>query len=118
MASLGRPEVDLAYFLFFDRLYSSAMGIPRLDGFPDRAATVARFQELTGHTVADLDWFEAWAALRGAILLLRVGNKMIELGLLPTDAAMPLNNPASQVLAALLDLPAPAGQAGWITGHR
>jgi aminoglycoside phosphotransferase (APT) family kinase protein len=118
MASLGRPELDLAYFLFFDRLYSSAMGLPRLEGFPDRAATVARFEQLTGHTVMDLDWFEAWAALRGAILLLRVGHKMIELGLLPADAAMPLNNPASQVLAALLGLPAPEGQAGWITGHR
>jgi len=118
MASVGRPEVDLAYFLFFDRLYSSAMGLPRLEGFPDRAATVARFEQLTGHTVTDLDWFEAWAALRGAILLLRVGHKMIELGLMPADAAMPLNNPASQTLAALLGLPAPEGQPGWITGHR
>jgi aminoglycoside phosphotransferase (APT) family kinase protein len=118
MATLGRPEVDLGYFLFFDRLYSSGMGLPRLDGFPDRAATIERFQQFTGHVVADIDWFEAWAALRGSILLLRVGTLMIELGQLPPDAAMPLNNPASQVLAALLDLPAPDGEAGWITGHR
>lgn len=118
MATLGRPEVDLAYFLFFDRLYSTGMNLPRLDGFPDRDATITRFEQLTGHTLRDLDWFEAWAALRGSILLLRVGNQMIELGLLPEDAAMPLNNPASQVLATLLGLPAPDGQTGWITGHR
>jgi hypothetical protein len=43
---------------------------------------------------------------------------MIELGLLPHDADMPLNNPAAQVLASLLELPAPSGQAGWITGNR
>lgn len=118
MATLGRPEVDLGYFLFFDRLYSSGMGLPRLAGFPGRDRAIARFEQLSGRTVADIDWFEAWAALRGAILLLRVGNQMIDLGLLPPDAPMPFNNPAAQVLAALLELPAPGGAAGWITGHR
>jgi aminoglycoside phosphotransferase (APT) family kinase protein len=118
MATLGPPEVDLGYFLFFDRMYSSGLGLPRLEGFPDHAAAVARFEELTGRAVNDIDWFEAWGALRGAILLLRLGNLMIELGLLPHDADMPSNNPAAQVLANLLELPAPSGQAGWITGNR
>jgi aminoglycoside phosphotransferase (APT) family kinase protein len=118
MATLGRPEVDLGYFLFFDRVYSTGIGVPRLEGFPERNAAIARFEDLTGRTMRDLDWFEAWAALRGAILLLRVGKQMIELGQLPPDAPMPFNNPAAQVLASLLDLPAPAGAPGWITGHR
>jgi hypothetical protein len=43
---------------------------------------------------------------------------MIDLGLLPPDATMPFNNPAAQTLAALLGLPAPTGEAGWITGNR
>jgi hypothetical protein len=43
---------------------------------------------------------------------------MIEHGQLPPDAAMPVNNPATQVLAALLNLPAPDGEACWIVGHR
>jgi len=118
MATLGRPEVDLGYFLFFDRVYSTGIGAPRLEGFPGRDATIARFQELTGHTVTDLDWFEAWAALRGTILLLRVGNLMIEHGQLPPDAALPLNNPAAHVLAGLLGLQVPQGPAAWISGHR
>ena len=118
MAGVGRPEVDLGYFLFFDRMYASGLGLPRLDGFPSRPAAIARFEELSGYTVSDLDWFEAWAALRGAILLLRVGNQLIELGLLPDDAPMPISNPASHVLAALLGLPAPTTEAGWISGHR
>lgn len=118
MATLGRPEVDFGYFLFFDRMYSAGLGLPKLGGFPDREAAIARFEELAGHKVADLDWFEAWGALRGAILLVRVGNLLIDLGLLPPDADMPLNNPAAQVLAQLLDLPSPSGQSGWITGNR
>lgn len=118
MATLGPPEVDFGYFLFFDRMYSSGLGLPRLDGYPERDAAIRRFEELTGRIVRDIDWFEAWGALRGAILLLRVGNLMIEMGLLSQDAEMPLNNPAAQVLASLLELPAPAGPAGWITGNR
>jgi len=43
---------------------------------------------------------------------------MIDLGALPPDAALPLANPASAALAAMLDLPAPTAQAGWITGNR
>jgi aminoglycoside phosphotransferase (APT) family kinase protein len=118
MATLGRPEVDFGYFLFFDRLYSTGIGAPRLTGFPDRDTAIGRFEELTGRTLPDLDWFEAWAALRGAILLLRVGNLMIEHGQLPADAGLPFNNPAAHVLAGLLDLPAPEAPAEWITGNR
>lgn len=118
MATLGPPEVDLGYFLFFDRMYSAGIGLPRLDGFPDRGAAIKRFEELTDTVVEDIDWYEAWGALRGTILLQRVGNLMIELGLLPPDAEMPLNNPAAQTLAGLLELPPPSGTSGWITGNR
>ncbi|MCW3039811.1 MAG: phosphotransferase [Solirubrobacterales bacterium] len=118
MATLGPPEVDFGYWLFFDRLYSSGIGAPRLTGFPERDVAIARFAELTGRPARDLDWFEAWAALRGAILLLRVGNLMIEHGQLPADAALPYNNPAAHVLGALLDLPVPDGAAEWISGNR
>ncbi|QHG85538.1 phosphotransferase family protein (plasmid) [Rhodococcus rhodochrous] len=118
MATLGVPEVDLGYFLFFHRMYSSGLGLPRLDGFPDHASVIARFEELSGRRVTEIDWFEAWGALRGAILLVRVGNLMIELGMLPADADMPFNNPAAQVLASLLDISVPSGSVGWISGNR
>lgn len=118
MATLGPAEVDLGYFLFFDRVYASGMGLPRLDGFPDRAATIGRFEELTCRPAEHVEWFEAWGALRGAILLQRVGNLMIRQGLLPPEAELPFNNPAAQVLASLLELPPPTGQSGWITGNR
>jgi aminoglycoside phosphotransferase (APT) family kinase protein len=118
MATLAPPEADFGYFLFVDRMYSSGIGLPPMDGFPAREAAIHRIEELLGRPLERIEWFEAWGALRGTILLQRVGNLMIEQGLLPQDADMPFNNPASQVLAKLLDLPAPAGEAGWITGNR
>jgi aminoglycoside phosphotransferase (APT) family kinase protein len=118
MAALGPHELDLGYFLFLNRVYTQGLGVPVPTGFPDRAATVTRYEELSGLEVSDLDFYEAFAGVVGAILLMRVGRMMIDLGALPPDAAMPLANPASVALAAILDLPAPAAQTGWITGNR
>jgi hypothetical protein len=36
----------------------------------------------------------------------------------PPDADMPINNPASQLLAKLLDLEVTANKPAWITGNR
>ena len=118
MVALGPHELDLGYFLFLNRVYTQGMGVPVPAGFPDRDATVARYEELSGLTVRDLDFYEGFAGVVGAVLLMRVGTLMIELGALPPDAALPVANPASAALAAMLDLPAPTAQAGWITGNR
>jgi aminoglycoside phosphotransferase (APT) family kinase protein len=118
MAAFGPHELDLGYFLFLHRTYTDGLGVPAPEGFPDRAAMVTRYEELSGLTVRDVDWYEAFAGVRGAILLMRVGTLMIDLGALPPDAAMPLANPASYALAALLGLPAPEAESGWITGNR
>lgn len=118
LAQVGPPEFDLGFLLFTTRTWTDGLGVPVPSGFPDRADTVARFEELSGVRVGDIDWWEAFAGFRCAALLMRVGNLLIELGALPQDAAMPLTNPASVALAQLLDLPAPGTETGWITGHR
>jgi aminoglycoside phosphotransferase (APT) family kinase protein len=118
MAALGPPEIDLGYFLFTIRVYTDGLGVPRPDGFPDDAALVARYEQLSGLAVRDLAFYEAFAGVRTATLLMRVGLSMIELGALPPGAPLPLANPASAALAQLLDLPAPTAEAAWITGSR
>ncbi|MCW3010683.1 MAG: phosphotransferase [Solirubrobacterales bacterium] len=118
MAAYGPHELDLGYFLFLNRTYTDGLGAPNPVGFADPAATVARFEELSGLAVSDIDWYEAFAGIRGAVLLMRVGTMMIDLGALPPDASMPLANPASFALAAMLDLPKPDAESGWITGAR
>ncbi|MCW3014236.1 MAG: phosphotransferase [Solirubrobacterales bacterium] len=118
MAAFGPHELDLGYFLFLHRTYTDGLGIPSPAGFPDRAAMIARYEELSGLPVHDIDWYEAFAGVRGAILLMRVGTLMIDLGALPPDAALPLANPAGYALASMLELPAPQAESGWITGNR
>ncbi|WP_182379402.1 phosphotransferase family protein [Nocardioides sp. WS12] len=118
LAQVGPHEFDLGFLLFTTRTWSQGLGVPLPGGFPDPATAVRRYEELSGLKVQSIDWWEAFAGVRCAILLLRVGNLLIELGALPQDAALPLANPASVALAQVLGLPAPSQQAAWITGSR
>jgi aminoglycoside phosphotransferase (APT) family kinase protein len=118
MVSLGSPELELGWWLFLLRHHTEGIGAPLPAGFPTREATIARYEELTGHQVEHIDFYEAFAGLRLSILMHRAGNMMIAAGLLPPDAPMKLNNPASQLLAKLVGLPAPEGAAQSFIGNR
>lgn len=118
MATLGPPEFDLGYFMFTNRIFVEALGRPRPEGFRDHEQTVARSEEISGTTIRDIEWHQAWAALRGAVAVNRSGNMMIEYGMLPPDSTMPHSNLVSVTLASLLGLPAPDGAPGWPTHKR
>jgi aminoglycoside phosphotransferase (APT) family kinase protein len=118
MATIGEAELDLAWFLFLNRTYTDGMGLPVPAGFPSREETLSRYEELLGRRLVAFEFHEVFAAVRATILMMRIGIMMIEAELLPGDAAMPVSNPASQQLAAMLGLARPSDQAAWITGHR
>lgn len=108
MAFLCDPEADLAWWLFMDWQGSEGYGIPRLDGFPTWEDTVRRYEQLTGAPVEHLRWHEVFAALRFGVVMVRVARHMMANGIpTPTDDFQH-DNPCTQRLAALLDLPAPA----------
>jgi aminoglycoside phosphotransferase (APT) family kinase protein len=118
MAALGSGELDLGWWLFLIRNHTDAIGAPMPPGFPDREETIARYEELTGHTVEHIEFYEAFAGLRLAIIMHRAANLMIGAGLLPPDAPMKLNNPCSKLLAELLGLAAPEGSVQSFVGNR
>lgn len=118
MVCVGPRELDLGWWLFMLRYYSEGLGVPQLPGFPSRDEVVAEYQEITGAQVSDLHYYEVLSALRLSILMHRAGNLMIAAGQLPPDAPMRLSNPASHLLARLLDLPAPTGETQSFIGNR
>jgi len=79
---------------------------------------VAIYERAAGRTIDHLDYYEAWAGVRLAILMHRAGNLMIDLGFLPPDAPMKFNNPASQLLAKLIGAEPPVGSAQSFIGNR
>lgn len=103
MVTLGDPIQDLAWWLFLDRHHSEGIGVPRLEGFPTREQTVARYEQLTGRKVETLHYYEVFAAFRFAVIMMRVAQMMVEYEVLPSDSDLETNNIVTQLLEKMLD---------------
>lgn len=68
MVSLAGPLTDLGYWLFMEDFEYA----PRLPGTLSRADTLKIFEEKTGISTADIDWYEIFAGFRLIALMLRV----------------------------------------------
>ncbi len=118
MVELASREQDLGWWLFLTRHHTEGVGLPLPEGIPDRGETIDYYERATGHTLRDLDYYEVLAGSRLAILMVRAAHMMIGAGLLPPDSPMAQSNPASQLVAKLLDLPAPTGTTTSFIGNR
>lgn len=107
MVTLGPAEVDLAWWLVLDRYHTEGVGAVPLPGFPTRDAVVAQWEELVGRKATDLFYYEVWGAFRFALVLIRIADQMTEYGIMPEGSGFERNNPATQMLAKMLDLPPP-----------
>jgi len=103
--SLGPPELDLGWWLMFDRYAHESSGHERLEGEPTRAEQRDFYAACSGREIADTHWYEVFAALRFAAVMIRNGDRMTGDGLIPVSMNMAIHNPGSQVLADLLSIP-------------
>lgn len=108
MVTIGSPEADLAWFVFLDDHHSKGVNAEKLAGFPSREATLARYTELTGHTPKHLHYYEVFAAFRFSVIMMRLAQQFVTLGILPAESDFETNNIPSRMLAEMLGLPSPA----------
>ncbi|MFF3850720.1 phosphotransferase family protein [Streptomyces sp. NPDC002328] len=88
MAAPAPREVDLAWTIYLHRFFQDltvASGGRGLPGFLRRARVEERYARLTGHTPRDMDFHTLYAALRQAIVMLRVAYRRVHFG----EAAVP-----------------------------
>lgn len=71
MTCVGAPEHDLAWFTSLDFTMHHLFG-ERTDGFPDRSSTIARYEELSGRKILDLEWYETLAMVRSTAIFTRI----------------------------------------------
>ncbi len=107
VACIGAPALDLAHWLFFDEFATAGAGVQRLEGFPDRATTIARYEALSGRTVADLDYFGIVQGFFLATTLIRQADLAVDQGRLAEGTRMGHDNTVTQMLARWLGLPVP-----------
>jgi aminoglycoside phosphotransferase (APT) family kinase protein len=75
-ATLGGPMFDLGWWLSFDKLHSTTLGLKRLAGLGTRQQTLDLWQERTGLGIADLEWYEAFAGYTLAVIVARRYNEV------------------------------------------
>ncbi|UGY90324.1 phosphotransferase family protein [Streptomyces gobiensis] len=106
MAALGPRELDLAWTIYLHRFFQDLTESTGQRGLPDflrRGTVERRYAGLTGHIPRDMDFYTLYAALRHAIVMLRIAYRQIRFGEAeppadPDDLIM--NRPA---LEAMLD---------------
>lgn len=114
MVTLADPMMDLGWWLFLDRHFHEGMPAPRMDGFPARDEMVARYERASGRPARDLEFYEIFAGLRFAVVMIRIATLVADFGLMPVESGEELssNNAVTRVLADLLGLPAPGPTPG------
>ncbi|MGN5236857.1 phosphotransferase family protein [Rhodococcus sp. SJ-3] len=80
-ASTGPAEIDLGWWLMFERFLCESLGFTRMDGVPDDDAIVRRYQELGGHIDADLRYYTILAAFVLSLITNRLALLLVEGGL-------------------------------------
>jgi aminoglycoside phosphotransferase (APT) family kinase protein len=111
MATLGPGEVDLAWWLFFDDLFSTGFGVERLEGLPTREEAIAIYEARLGRPVQDMHYFDVVSTLRMAIVSARQVDRQIAMGNIPAENRAHMNNPTAGQLARLIGVePPPVGQ--------
>ena len=72
MAVLGNPVQDLAWFNYLDATFAEGLGMPRLEGLPSYAETIAQWERASGFTAANYDYYLIFAGMRYGLLLSRI----------------------------------------------
>ena len=89
--------------------------VRHLHGFVrDVEPTIAEWERRTGLRATNLEFYEVFAGLRFAVVMIRIATLVTEFGLMPIEAGedMAANNAVTRVLADLLGLPAPGPPPG------
>ena len=72
MVVLGNPVQDLAWFNYIDSTFAEGLGMPRLPGLPSYEDTLERWQQASGFSGRDYDYYLVFAGMRYGLILSRI----------------------------------------------
>lgn len=105
--AIAPAEIDLGWWLMFDRTQHEVVSTERLPGEPTREEQRDFYTSCAGRDLGDTHYYEVFAAMRYTAIVVRVMNRGVDRGLVPSDHGLWLANPASQCLADLLGIDTP-----------
>jgi aminoglycoside phosphotransferase (APT) family kinase protein len=102
-AAIAPAELDLGWWLMFDRSCHEVGGFDRLEGEPTRDEQRDLYSRAVGRDVGDTSLYELLAAYRYAAIVVRIMNRWVERGVFAADHTVWLENPAATCLHQLLE---------------
>lgn len=85
-ASTGPPDIDLAWWLMFERFLCEVLGFTRLPGVPDDDEIVRRYVQFGGNLTGDIVYYQLVAAFVLSLINNRLARLLIRDGLDATTA--------------------------------
>lgn len=85
LAALGPSELDLAWWLYFDDLFSRRFGTARLDGLPTREESITIWEAAVGRKAQHLDYYDIVVALRMALVAVGAFDRQVGIGNIPPE---------------------------------
>jgi len=93
-AGTGPPDIDLGWWLMFERFLCEALGFTRLPGIPDDDETVTRYLQFGGTLTGDIAYYQLLAAFVLSLINNRLARLLVRDGL---DAATARSYPQTSV---------------------
>ena len=85
LAALGPSELDLAWWLYFDDLFSRRFGVTRLEGLPTRDESIAIWEAAAGRKAEHLDYYDVVVGLRMALVVVGAFDRQVGIGNISAD---------------------------------
>ncbi|MAC57118.1 MAG: phosphotransferase [Novosphingobium sp.] len=107
LAALGPAELDLAWWLYFDDLFSRRFGVPRLEGLPTKDETIAIWEAASGQKARHLEYYDIVAGLRMALVAVGAFDRQVGIGNIAATNKSLNDNFMTMYLAEKLGMPLP-----------
>ena len=93
-AATGPPDIDLGWWLMFERFLCESLGFARLPGVPDDDEIVSRYLEFGGTLTGDIAYYQLVAAFALSLINNRLARLLVRDGL---DSATAKSYPRASV---------------------
>jgi aminoglycoside phosphotransferase (APT) family kinase protein len=95
MTSVGPPELDVGWFVaLYEMTLAQHAEVPA--GVPRRAELIERYEAAAGRPLLALEWFEVFALVRSASIMVRIARLLAAQGV--DDGWLTTGNPAEAAL--------------------
>jgi aminoglycoside phosphotransferase (APT) family kinase protein len=100
MVRVANPELDLAWYMWFDKHFTDVIGLPKVPGFPSDEESIAHWEAKVGRKAEHIEYYTVLTMAFFAAIMMRVAiSNMAHGGNVEELAPLETNNTATQALA-------------------